>query len=99
MAEIFVRPTKEVEVDGITYKLTAFPAMEGLGFQFRLSNPGPQLIQEMIMKGVSKDSVAIDAVKFNHLFTGKLGHLMNLYQEVVVFNFTDPLAESDSQPE
>lgn len=99
MAEIFVRPTKDVEVDGINYKLTAFPAMEGLSFQFRLSNPNPQLIQEMVMKGVSKDTVAIDAVKFNHLFTGRLGHLMKLYQEVVVFNFTDPLEESDSQPE
>jgi len=96
MTEIYVRPNKVVTIDGVDYKITAFPAMDALTYQFQLSNPTPTLIQNMIMKGVSKDSVHIDAKKFEQLFAGKIPHLMKLYQEVIMFNFDDPLEESDS---
>lgn len=97
MSEIYVRPSKLVEVDGDEYKITAFPAMDALAFQFQLSSPTPTLVQNMILKGVTKDSVAIDGKKFDQLFSGRMTHLMKLYQEVILFNFEDPLDESDSQ--
>lgn len=97
MSEIYVRPSKLVEVDNVEYKITAFPAMDALGFQFQLAQPTPNLVQNMIMKGVTKDSMGIDVKKFDQLFSGKMTHLMKLYQEVIMFNFDDPLEESDSQ--
>lgn len=97
MAEIYVRPSKVVEVDNVEYKITAFPAMDALTFQFQLSSPTPNLVQNMIMKGVTKDSMGIDVKKFDQMFSGKMTHLMKLYQEVIMFNFDDPLEESDSQ--
>lgn len=97
MSEIYQRPSKLVEVDGVEYKITAYDAMSGLDYQFKVGNPNPQLIQEMISKGVTLNSMAIDPKKFNQLFSGRLPHLMKLYSEVLEFNFTDPLDVSDSE--
>lgn len=96
MTEIYQRPSKTVTVDGTEYKLTAYDAMTGLDYQFKITNPTPQLIQEMISKGVTVNNMAIDSKKFNQMFSGRLPHLMKLYGEVLEFNFTDPLEESDS---
>lgn len=97
MNEIYQRPSKVVTVDGVEYKITAYDAMTGLDYQFKVTNPNPQLIQEMIIKGVTINSLAIDGKKFNQMFSGKLPHLMKLYGEVLEFNFSDPLDESDSE--
>jgi hypothetical protein len=97
MSEIYQRPSKTVEIDGTEYKITAYDAMTGLDYQFKVASPSPQLIQEMIAKGVTLNSLAIDPKKFSQLFSGRLPHLMKLYGEVLEFNFTDPLDVSDSE--
>jgi len=97
MSEIYQRPSKVVTIDDTEYKITAYDAMTGLDYQFKVSNPTPQLIQEMIAKGVTVGSLGIDGKKFSQLFSGRLPHLMKLYGEVLEFNFTDPLDVSDSE--
>lgn len=98
MADIYQRPSTEVEIDGETYKITAYPAMTALEYQFKLeTGPNPVLIQDMVLKGVTKDSMAIDKKRFEELFSGRIHHLMKLFAKVMEFNFTDPNAESDSE--
>jgi hypothetical protein len=98
MADIYQRPSIEVEVDGETYKLTAYPAMVALEYQFKLeTGPSPALIQDMVLKGVTKDSIAIDKQRFDQMFSGRISHLMKVFAKVMEFNFTDPNAESDSE--
>lgn len=96
--EIYERPSKEVEVDGEIYKVVAYPAMLALDYQFKMSEGlSPTLIQEMILKGVSKNGVAFTKESFDRTFTGKIPHMMKVWEAVVEFNFRDPLDESDSE--
>lgn len=98
MTEIYERPHKEVEVDGENYKIVAFPAMAALDYQFKMSEGmTPSLIQDMILKGVSKNGVAFNKDSFDKTFTGKIPHMMKVWEQIVEFNFRDPLDESDSE--
>tara|TARA_R110000744_G_C19371770_1_gene563161 strand:+ start:31840 stop:32142 length:303 start_codon:yes stop_codon:yes gene_type:complete len=98
MTELYERPNKMVEVDGTEYKLVAFPAMQALDYQFKLGagDINPALVADMVMKGVSKNGVAFNKDSFDKAFTGKISHLMKVWDEVISFNFKDPLDESDS---
>lgn len=96
--ELYERPNTEVEVDGEQYKIVAYPAMTALDFQFEMSNGmTPKLIRDMILKGVSKNGVAFNNESFDRAFTGKIPHMMKLWEQIVEFNFKDPLDESDSE--
>lgn len=95
--EVYERPNKEVVVDGETYKVVAYPAMQALKYQFDM-NDGltPELIQEMILKGASKNGMAFTKESFDKTFTGRIPHMMKLWEAITEFNFTAPLDESDS---
>lgn len=96
--ELYERPNTEVEVDGESYKIVAYPAMTALDFQFEMANGmTPKLIRDMILKGVSKNGVAFNNESFDRTFTGKIPHMMKLWEQIVEFNFKDPLDESDSE--
>jgi len=99
MSELYERPSVERDVDGVTYKLVAYSAMTALDYQFRMANEGisPTLIQEMILAGVTKNGVAFSKKTFDQEFTGKVPHLMRLWEEVLEYNLKDPLDESDSE--
>lgn len=96
--ELYERPNTEVEVDEESYKIVAYPAMTALDFQFEMANGmTPKLIRDMILKGVSKNGVAFNNESFDRTFTGKIPHMMKLWEQIVEFNFKDPLDESDSE--
>jgi|SRR5690554_2017592 len=97
MDQIYERPSTEVTVDGEVYKIVAYPAMTALDFHFEMSNGmTPKLIQDMILKGVTKNGVAFNKESFDKVFTGRIPHMMKVWEEVVEFNYKDPLEESDS---
>ena len=96
--EVYERPSVEVTVDGEQYKIVAYPAMTALDFQFEMSNGmTPKLIRDMIRKGVSKNGVAFTDETFERTFTGRIPHMMKVWEEAVEFNYKDPLEESDSE--
>lgn len=98
MAELYERPSKEVVVNGEEYKIVAFPAMVALDYQYKMGQGvTPELIQEMVLRSCSQYGVAMDKKSFDQKFSGKIPHLMKLFEEVLEFNFTDPLDESDSE--
>lgn len=97
MAEIYQRPTKEVEVQGETFVITALPALKALDLQMKLTNGADgATIRDAIIQSVTKDNMAIDAKKFDTMFSGKIAMVMKLFSEIMEFNFHDPLGESDS---
>lgn len=97
MSEIYQRPTKEVDVHGEKFVITALPALKALDLQMKLTQGADgALIRDAVLQSVTKDNMAIDAKKFDTMFSGKISMLMKLFSEIMEFNFHDPLEESDS---
>lgn len=82
---------KNVIVGGEQYVITQLPAMLGLTVQFDMERDGvtPQLIQKMICSSVIFGSSLITDKVFDSKFAGKYSDLMDLFQECLVFNFTE----------
>lgn len=97
MTDIYERPSKEISLDGDTYKIVAYPAMTGLDFQYKMGQGiTPELIRDMVFKGCSKGGMSFNQESFDKTFSGKLPKLMKLFEAIAEFNYTDPLDESDS---
>ena len=104
-------PQEELEVDGVTYLVTALPATEGLKFmeqyQESLDSGKPDLavMKKIVCMSVTKDGKLISekasngSLSFDIVFARKLGHLRNLFNEVVKFNFSDIFNESGGDEE
>lgn len=102
-------PQEEVVVDDVNYLLTALPATEGLKFleqyQEMLDSKKPDLamMKKIICMSVSKDGKMIaekatnGTLAFDFVFAKKLGHLGNLFNEVIRFNFEDVFTEAASE--
>lgn len=82
---------KNVIVGGEQYVITQLPAMLGLTVQFDMERDGvtPQLIQKMVCSSVIFGSSLITDKVFDSKFAGKYSDLMDLFQECLVFNFTE----------
>lgn len=82
---------KNVIVGGEQYVITQLPAMLGLTIQFDMERDGvtPQLIQKVICSSVIFGSSLITDKVFDSKFAGKYADLMDLFQECLVFNFTE----------
>lgn len=104
-------PQQSVEVDGVEYLLTAMPATEGLKFlesyQESLDSGKPDLavMKKIVCMSVTKDGKMIaekatsGTLSFDIVFARKLGHLRNLFNEVVKFNFSDVFQSADDSEE
>jgi hypothetical protein len=101
-------PQEEIEVDGITYLVTAMSATEGLKFmeqQQESLDTGKAdlaLMKKVICKSVTKDGKLIgedpkSGLAFDIIFSRKLGHLRKLYTAVISYNFEDVFTEPDSE--
>lgn len=96
-------PQTEVEIDGVSYLITALPASYALEFMERyqdaLSSGKSDLktMKEVIVKSVCKDNKAITEKSFDIIFSRKFRHLSELYQEVIQYNFSDLFGEPDSE--
>lgn len=102
--------SKEVEVGGEIYNLKKFKAMVGLAIQKEIHEAGlftedginvmalsPEAILKIISNGCSKGSVSFDQKTFDNHFAGKYMEIFQLVAEVLMFNFSDPNVEADSE--
>ena len=104
-------PQEELVVDDVTYLVTALPATEGLKFmeqyQESLDSGKPDLavMKKIVCMSVTKDGKMIaekatnGTLAFDIVFSRKLGHLRNLFNEVVKYNFNDIFLASDGDEE
>lgn len=86
-------PQTTIDIDGVEYLVTSFPATEGLRFmeaqQESIDNGKADLalMKQVICKYVCKDGIQITDKSFDVIFALKYGHLRKLYQEVIEYNF------------
>lgn len=94
---------EDVEVDGVSYMLTAWPASYALAFleknEDQLSNgkTNYNLMRDVICSCVTKDNKQITTKSFDIIFSRKTKHLINLYQEVLKYNLDDLFTLPDSE--
>lgn len=104
-------PAEDFEVDGENYTITALPATKGLEFleryqeQIDTGKPDLSVMKQIICMSVTKDGKVISdktskgALSFDVLFARKLGHMRNLFNQVLEFNFGDVFNEAVGEEE
>ena len=102
-------PQETITVDDVDYLITALPATEGLKFlekyQETLDTGKPDLatMKHIICMSVTKDGKMLtekagsNSLSFDIYFARKLGHMRNLFQEVLEFNFNELFAGAASE--
>lgn len=86
---------KEGVVGEHMYIFEKLPAKKGLEVQLKLMEGeiNPDLIQDVICSCVYLGSNKFSAAKFDDHFSGKYGHLMNVYNAVIEYNFDENFTE------
>lgn len=96
-------PQESFEIDGVSYLVTAMAATKGLQFleaqQDNIDSGKTDLavMKQVVCAYVTKDNTEITGQRFDVIFARKLGHLRNLYQAVLTYNFGDVFQEPDSE--
>ena len=94
MADIGL-PQETLVIDEVEYLVTAMPATKGLQFmeaQQENIDSGKAdlaLMKQVICAYVCKNGIQITEKSFDITFSRKFGHLRNLYQAVIEFNFSE----------
>ena len=94
MADIGL-PQEVITIDEVEYLVTAMPATKGLQFmeaQQESIDSGKAdlaLMKQVICAYVCKNGIQITEKSFDIQFARKFGHLRNLYQAVIEFNFSE----------
>jgi len=101
--EDVVLQQENIEVDGVDYMLTAWPASYALEFmekneeQLANGKASYQLMKNVVCSCVTKDNKQITTKSFDIIFSRKIGHLVKLYQEVLKYNLDDLFTQPDSE--
>lgn len=93
-------PQETLEVDGVSYLVTAMPATKGLQFMETMQDGKADLatMKQVICAYVCKDNKSITNDSFDVIFARKFDHLGSLYKAVLVYNFGEDLfQEPDSE--
>ena len=102
-------PSEEFQIDGEVYLITALPATAGLDFlekyqeQMDSGKADLSVMKKIICMSVTKDGQVINektsktSLSFDVLFARKLGHMRNLFNKIVEFNFEDVFSEAVSE--
>lgn len=75
------------------YKLRLFPTMLGLKIQRRLATsdqnvgPEPETIFEVVSNGCYINTIGVTAKKFDEHFKGKYTELIEIFYEILAYNF------------
>lgn len=99
--------TKFVTIDGyktkddvksVEYIFTKLPATKGLDVQFKLRDDliTPAFIKDVVCSSVQLGSVKMSGEKFDEYFSGRYSHLMDVYNEVLSFNFDENFTDQGS---
>lgn len=102
-------PSEEFQVDDETYLITALPATKGLEFlekyqqQIDTGKADLSVMKQLICMSVTKDGKVISdktsngSLSFDVMFARKLGHMRNLFNTLLEFNFGDVFSEAVSE--
>lgn len=90
---MFVPEEKTVEINGTKYLIKALPADYGFSvlnkLQTMMDSPSPEFIKELVMKSVTANNVQPTNEWYNRHFARNYKELMDLFREIVEFNFED----------
>ena len=95
----------EGEVQDFLYTFKKFPATKGLDVYIRFGKimageleMSADFVKEVICNSASIGSTGkMTPEKFDDHFSGQLTHMMNVYNEVLAFNFDVNFTEDDSE--
>ncbi len=96
-------PQTTVTIDSIEYLITSFPATKGLQFmeaQQESIDSGKAdlaLMKQVVCTYVCKEGIQITDKSFDIIFALKYGHLRNLYQSVIEYNFGEVFQEDGGE--
>ena len=102
MADISL-PQEVITIDEVEYLVTAMPATKGLQFmeaQQESIDSGKAdlaLMKQVICAYVCKNGIQITEKSFDITFSRKFGHLRNLYQAVIEYNFGEVFQEDGGE--
>ncbi len=102
MADIGL-PQEVITIDEVEYLVTAMPATKGLQFmeaQQESIDSGKAdlaLMKQVICAYVCKNGIQITEKSFDISFSRKFGHLRNLYQAVIEYNFGEVFQEDGGE--
>ena len=104
MAGIQAREQKEHYIGDDRFMITAFEAFHGLQVLTRLQDTifqgfsaPPELIREMICKSCTVNGSQITDKNFNQIFSKKYKSMMELFSEIVKFNYEDLMTEEGEE--
>ena len=96
-------PQEVITIDEVEYLVTAMPATKGLQFmeaQQESIDSGKAdlaLMKQVICAYVCKNGIQITEKSFDITFSRKFGHLRNLYQAVIEYNFGEVFQEDGGE--
>ena len=96
-------PQEVITIDDVEYLVTAMPATKGLQFmeaQQESIDSGKAdlaLMKQVICAYVCKNGIQITEKSFDITFSRKFGHLRNLYQAVIEYNFGEVFQEDGGE--
>ena len=96
-------PQETLVIDEVEYLVTAMPATKGLQFmeaQQESIDSGKAdlaLMKQVICAYVCKNGIQITEKSFDITFSRKFGHLRNLYQAVIEYNFGEVFQEDGGE--
>ena len=102
MADISL-PQEVITIDEVEYLVTAMPATKGLQFmeaQQESIDSGKAdlaLMKQVICAYVCKNGIQITEKSFDISFSRRFGHLRNLYQAVIEYNFGEVFQEDGGE--
>jgi len=101
---ILALPQTEVEVDGVTYLITAMPASVSLEIVEELmklegARPGMALVKRIVCGSVSLNGADITAKTFDIIFSRKTVHLYKLVDAVIQWNMEDVFTSGTEEQE
>lgn len=98
--EIQVLEQKEVEIGGVNYRITAFPAMYGMEVAEQMMGDGFDIkkMKDIILKSATYENKAFNDKTFDYHFSRKYNQLNELFAQIMAFNFgeLDPNELSDT---
>lgn len=96
-------PQEVITIDEVEYLVTAMPATKGLQFmeaQQESIDSGKAdlaLMKQVICAYVCKNGIQITEKSFDITFSRRFGHLRNLYQAVIEYNFGEVFQEDGGE--
>ena len=96
-------PQEVITIDDVEYLVTAMPATKGLQFmeaQQESIDSGKAdlaLMKQVICAYVCKNGIQITEKSFDISFSRRFGHLRNLYQAVIEYNFGEVFQEDGGE--